>query len=66
MAIVIVLAVLKGDALLMRFITVIHTEIEACFFVMVELMTILGEYRDSIVLVGGWLPYFLIEKKKFA
>jgi len=27
-------------------------------------MTILGEYRDSIVLVGGWVPYFLIKDKK--
>ncbi|MGM0368422.1 MAG: hypothetical protein ACQEP2_07625 [Actinomycetota bacterium] len=27
-------------------------------------MTILGEYKDNIVLVGGWVPYFLIEDKK--
>lgn len=40
------------------------TEVEACLSVIVELMTVLGEYRDSIVLVGGWVPYFLIDKKK--
>jgi hypothetical protein len=32
--------------------------------VLVEFMTILGEYRESIVLIGGWVPYFLIERKK--
>ena len=39
-------------------------EVEACLSVMVELMTVLGEFRDSIALVGGWVPYFLIEGKK--
>jgi hypothetical protein len=37
------------------------SEVNACLSVLVELMTILGEYRDSIVLVGGWIPYFLLE-----
>jgi len=36
------------------------SEVNACLSVLVELMTILGEYRDSIVLVGGWIPYFLL------
>ena len=37
-------------------------EVEACLSVLVELMTVLGEYRESIALVGGWIPYFLFEK----
>ena len=34
--------------------------------VLLELFTILGTYRDSMVLIGGWVPYFLLEihKKK--
>ncbi len=27
--------------------------------VLLELLTILRAYRDSLVLVGGWAPYFL-------
>ncbi|MCP4149217.1 MAG: hypothetical protein GY757_15830 [bacterium] len=27
---------------------------------MVELMTILGEFREYFVIVGGWVPYFLM------
>ncbi len=42
----------------------IKKEVDICLTVMVEIMTILGEYRDSIVLVGGWVPYFLIKNKK--
>lgn len=32
--------------------------------VLLELMAILGAYRDALVLVGGWAPYFLIETSK--
>jgi len=39
-------------------------EVEACLSVLVEFITVLGEYRDSIVLVGGWVPYFLIQEKR--
>jgi len=39
-------------------------EVNACLSVMVELMTLLGEFRDYIVLVGGWVPYFLFEEKR--
>ena len=39
-------------------------EVEACLSVLVEFMTVLGEHKDSIVLVGGWVPYFLIQEKK--
>jgi hypothetical protein len=31
----------------------------ACFSVIVELMTYLKKYGEHIVLVGGWVPYFL-------
>jgi hypothetical protein len=34
-------------------------EVEAAKRVLLELMQILGEYRESIVLIGGWVPYFL-------
>lgn len=39
-------------------------EVDACLSVLVELMTILGEFRDNIVLVGGWIPYFLMEENR--
>jgi hypothetical protein len=39
-------------------------EVEAYLSVLVEFMTLLGEFKDSIVLVGGWVPYFLIEERK--
>lgn len=39
-------------------------EVDACLSVLIELMTILGEFRDNIVLVGGWIPYFLMENKR--
>jgi len=38
--------------------------VQHCLSVMVEIMTVLGEYRDHIVLVGGWVPYFLLEDHK--
>jgi hypothetical protein len=34
-------------------------EIEAARSVLVELMQILGEYREGMVLIGGWVPFFL-------
>ena len=37
-------------------------EIEACVIVMRELFIYLKPYRDQIVLIGGWVPYFLLEK----
>lgn len=30
--------------------------------VYLELMTILGAYREALVLVGGWAPYFIVEQ----
>jgi len=30
--------------------------------VLLEIMTLLKGYKDNIVLVGGWVPYFLLQK----
>ncbi len=38
--------------------------VDACFSVMIEIMTILGEFRDNIVLVGGWVPFLLYPEKQ--
>ena len=35
---------------------------QAAHMVMLELVRILGEYRDGIVLVGGWVPELLFSK----
>jgi hypothetical protein len=32
--------------------------------VLLELMTVLRPYRDALVLVGGWVPYFLLERHR--
>ena len=32
--------------------------------VLLELLTLLRAYRDSLVLVGGWAPYFLLERHR--
>jgi len=32
--------------------------------VLLEVMTILKSYRESIVLIGGWVPYFLLQEHK--
>lgn len=34
-------------------------EVEAAKRILIEVMQILGEYREQIVLVGGWVPFFL-------
>jgi len=39
-------------------------EIETCVIVMRELFLYLKPYRNQIVLIGGWVPYFLLEKYK--
>jgi hypothetical protein len=31
---------------------------------LIELMTALFSYREALVLIGGWVPYFLLEKYK--
>jgi hypothetical protein len=35
--------------------------VRGCFSVLLELMTILGEYRDNLVLVGGWVAKLMLE-----
>jgi hypothetical protein len=37
--------------------------VQACFSVLVELFTYLKPYRDYIVLIGGWVPFFLTQGK---
>jgi hypothetical protein len=39
-------------------------QVEAARSVMLELVLLLGEYRDDIVVVGGWVPAFLIPQDK--
>jgi len=39
-------------------------EVQICMSVMVELMTVIGELRDHVVLVGGWVPYFLLKESQ--
>lgn len=46
-----------------RFITHFeNNEANISLSVLLELMTILGQYRDSIYLVGGWSPYFILKQ----
>ncbi len=35
--------------------------VEAAKSAIIELMRVLGEYREEIVLVGGWVPFFSID-----
>jgi len=37
--------------------------VKAAKSVLIELMHLLGEYRDNIVLIGGWVPEFLIPQE---
>lgn len=39
-------------------------EVNICFSVLLELMTILGEFRDNIVIVGGNVPPLLLPEEK--
>lgn len=36
--------------------------VEVALSALVELFTILGSYREALVLLGGWAPYFLLLK----
>ncbi len=38
--------------------------VDAALGVLVELMSLLGEYRKNIVLAGGWVPYFLFDQNE--
>ncbi len=45
-----------------RFITHFeHNEATRSQSILLELLTILGRYRDGLYLVGGWVPYFLLK-----
>ena len=39
-------------------------QVEAARSVMLELVRLLGEYRDDIVVIGGWVPALLIPQDK--
>lgn len=48
-----------------RIISEYHSAItSASKSVLLELMTILKSYREFIVVIGGWVPYFLLEANK--
>jgi len=38
-------------------------EVRACLSVLLEIMTILGEFRENIIIVGGNVPPLLIVKR---
>jgi len=38
--------------------------VEAAHSVMLELAHVLGEYRDSIAIVGGWVPLLILPEAK--
>jgi len=35
--------------------------VKAAYSVLIEVARILSEYRDNIVLIGGWVPQFLFQ-----
>lgn len=37
--------------------------VSAAYSVLIEVVRILGEYRDNIVLIGGWVPQFLFQNE---
>jgi hypothetical protein len=37
--------------------------VKAAYSVLIELVRVLGEYRENIVLIGGWVPQFLFQNK---
>lgn len=37
--------------------------VKAAYSVLIEVVRVLGEYRDNIVLIGGWVPQFLFQNK---
>ena len=38
-------------------------EVDICLSVIVEIMTVLGRHKNNIILIGGWVPYFILDKK---
>jgi hypothetical protein len=41
-----------------------EANVEACKSVLIELINLLGEFKDSIVLVGGWVPALMYPDAK--
>ncbi len=39
--------------------------VQAAKSVLIELMHLLGEYRDDIVLIGGWVPELLLPQEPY-
>ena len=39
-------------------------EVEACKSVLIELVHLLGEFKDEMVIIGGWTPSFLLPDAK--
>jgi hypothetical protein len=37
--------------------------VEVARSVLIELMHLLGEYRDDIVIIGGWVPELLLPQE---
>jgi hypothetical protein len=37
--------------------------VNAAYSVLIEIVRVLGEYRDNIVLIGGWVPQILFQNK---
>ena len=37
--------------------------VKAAYSVLLEIIRILGEYKDNIVLIGGWVPQFLFQNE---
>jgi predicted nucleotidyltransferase len=40
-----------------------EVEVKAAYSVLIEIIRLLGEYRDKIVLVGGWVPQILFHNE---
>lgn len=38
--------------------------VNAAYSVLIEIVRVLGEYRDNIVLIGGWVPQILFQNKE--
>jgi hypothetical protein len=38
-------------------------QVEAAHSVLLEIVRLLGEYRDDIVVVGGWVPQFILNNR---
>ena len=40
-------------------------EVNACKAVLIEIVNLLGEIRDEMVIIGGWIPSFLFSVMMF-